>query len=80
MEKFEVKSEPVTVAGVYETLSKHQKDILYRLVGSILETGMYSRTEYKELVSSLNKCDQVDLVNAILKEAVVKGKKKNGKS
>ena len=70
MEKFEVKSEPVTVAGVYETLSKHQKDILYRLVGSIIETGMYSRTEYKELVSSLNKCDQVDLVNGIMEEAM----------
>lgn len=70
MKKIELTTEPVTVTGVYETLSKNQKDILYKLVGSILETGRYSRTEYKELVSSLNKCDQVDLVNDIIEEAM----------
>lgn len=76
MKKFELTTELVT--GVYETLSKNQKNILYKLVGSILETGRYSRTEYKELVSSLNKCDQVDLVNDIMEEAMEE--RKNYKS
>ena len=75
MKKIELTTEPVTVTGVYETLSKNQKDILYKLVGSILETGRYSRTEYKELVSSLNMCDQVDLVNDIIEEAMEQRKK-----
>lgn len=78
MKKIELTTEPVTVTGVYETLSKNQKDILYKLVGSILETGRYSRTEYKELVSSLNMCDQVDLVNDIMEEAMEE--RKNYKS
>lgn len=79
MEEFELTTEPVTVTGVYETLSKHQKDVLNGLVGSIIETGRYSRTKYIELLCSLNRNDQVILVKSIMEEAM-KGKKKNGKS